>query len=76
MIPRGILKMRRLFYLHEEVRETQYCLFDERVVRSIEERKAVAATDASEKEGKMSGVWITSDRFKNFSISKDMCYKE
>ena len=72
MTPGGLLKMHTVFYLYEEVREMQHCLFDERVVRSIEQRKAVAVRDASEKEGKMSGTWIMSDRQKNFSISNDL----
>ncbi len=56
MTLRGLIKMHGMFHSHEDAMEVQHHPFDERVVRSIEQSEAVAATDALEKEGKMSGA--------------------
>ena len=45
-------------------------------MQSVEESKIIAATDALEKQGKISNIWIMLDKQKNFNISNELYYKE
>ena len=74
--PNGGLEVYGVFHVHQEEREIQYHPFDEIITRSIQEGKAVAATDASVKEETMGGRWILSNRQRSVEISGELYHKE
>jgi len=72
----GRLEVHGIFYSHQEDSEIQYQPFDEIMTRSIIEGKAVAATDASVKDGQMGGRWILSNTQQSAKISGELYHKE
>ena len=53
--PNGGLEVYGVFHVHQEDREIEYHPFDENMTRDTQEANAVAATDASVKDGRMEG---------------------
>ena len=57
MKPNGVVITHGIIQVRSEIARNEWVQpFGERIKTSIEERKAVAATDASVKDGKMGGV--------------------
>jgi len=73
--PNKAFEVYGIFHVNMENSAVDYFPFNEEITRSIEQGKAVAATDASVKSDKMSGVWIISDIEKKFKISNEMYHK-
>ena len=44
--------------------------------RKIENRIAIAATDASVKDDKIGGYWIMTDKFKRIHVENRLCHEE
>ena len=72
----GVLEVYGVFYVHQEESEIQYFQFNENITRCMKESKAVAATDASVKNGEMGGRWIISNKQKTVEISGELCHKK
>ena len=70
--PNQAFEIYGIFHVNIESREVEYFPFNDEITRSIQHRKAFAATDASVKGDRMSGVWIISDIDKNYKISNEM----
>ena len=75
MKPNQAFEVYGIFHVNMENREVEYFPFNEEITRSMQNEKAVAATDASVKGNRMSSMWIISDIDQNFEISNDMYHK-
>jgi len=74
--PNGGFEVYGVFYTHHEQSEPQYYPFDEETTESIQSCEAVAATDASVKDGMMGGRWIMSNTQRTFELSGELFHKE
>ena len=63
------------FHVHMEETEIRYFPFNNEITKSIQENKAVAATDASVKDDEMGGVWMLTDTKRTFEISNELYHK-
>ena len=72
----GVAKVCGVFYVYQEESEIQYFQFNENITWYIQESKAVAATDASVKNGEMGGRWIISNKQKTMEISGELHHKK
>jgi len=73
--PNTAFKVYGIFHVQMENSAIEYFPFNDEITKSIEQRTAVAATDASVKNDQMSGVWIMADKEKTFQISNEIYHK-
>ena len=76
MKPNGVIIIYGTFHIsNTSMNEEQYPPFNDKVKRNIEEGKAVAAIDASVKNGKMGGSQIMSNVNKRELLSNQLYHK-
>ena len=72
----GVVIIYDIFYARRDNdRKEQANPFNEIIVKSIEEGNAVAATDASVKDGKMGGCWIIVNKENRDLLSNELHHK-
>ena len=65
-----------IFHVNVRENKPRYYLFNEEITKSIEDRLAVSATEASVKEAHMRGAQIITDVEKNFELRNQLYHKE